>query len=109
MEKKLNELEFSGQKYYNDTNIFDKYYKIIDRLYKIYVDKNHDYGNSFDETCDEFGLIAPVIRMNDKIKRCKSVLKNNDFKVNESLEDTISDLTNYCVMTLMWIEKNSKK
>ena len=90
-------------------NELNEYQHIINKLYKIYVDKNHDYGNSFDDTCDEFGLIAPVIRMNDKIKRCKSVLKNNDFKVNESLEDTISDLANYCIMTLMWMKKNSKK
>lgn len=90
-------------------NELNEYQQIINKLYKIYVDKNHDYGNSFDDTCDEFGLIAPVIRMNDKIKRCKSVLKNNDFKVNESLEDTISDLANYCIMTLMWMKKNSKK
>lgn len=86
-------------------NELNEYQQIINKLYKIYVDKNHDYGNSFDDTCDEFGLIAPVIRMNDKIKRCKSVLKNNDFKVNESLEDTISDLANYCIMTLMWMKK----
>ena len=90
-------------------NELNEYQQIINKLYKIYVDKNHDYGNSFDDTCDEFGLIAPVIRMNDKIKRCKSVLKNNDFKVNESLEDTISDLANYCIMTLIWMKKNSKK
>lgn len=90
-------------------NELNEYQQIINKLYKIYVDKNHDYGNSFDDTCDEFGLVAPVIRMNDKIKRCKSVLKNNDFKVNESLEDTISDLANYCIMTLMWMKKNSKK
>lgn len=90
-------------------NELNEYQQIINKLYKTYVDKNHDYGNSFDDTCDEFGLIAPVIRMNDKIKRCKSVLKNNDFKVNESLEDTISDLANYCIMTLMWMKKNSKK
>ena len=90
-------------------NELNEYQQIINKLYKIYVDKNHDYGNSFDDTCDEFGLIAPVIRMNDKIKRCKSVLKNNDFKVNELLEDTISDLANYCIMTLMWMKKNSKK
>lgn len=90
-------------------NELNEYQQIINKLYKIYVDKNHDYGNSFDDTCDEFGLIAPIIRMNDKIKRCKSVLKNNDFKVNESLEDTISDLANYCIMTLMWMKKNSKK
>lgn len=86
-------------------NELNEYQQIINKLYKTYVDKNHDYGNSFDDTCDEFGLIAPVIRMNDKIKRCKSVLKNNDFKVNESLEDTISDLANYCIMTLMWMKK----
>lgn len=90
-------------------NELNEYQQIINKLYKIYVDKNHDYGNSFDDTCDEFGLIAPVIRMNDKIKRCKSILKNNNFKVNESLEDTISDLANYCIMTLMWMKKNSKK
>ena len=90
-------------------NELNEYQQIINKLYKTYVDKNHDYANSFDDTCDEFGLIAPVIRMNDKIKRCKSVLKNNDFKVNESLEDTISDLANYCIMTLMWMKKNSKK
>lgn len=90
-------------------NEINEYQQVINKLYKIYVDKNHDYGNSFDDTCDEFGLVAPVIRMNDKIKRCKSVLKNNDFKVNESLEDTISDLANYCIMTLMWMKKNSKK
>lgn len=90
-------------------NELNEYQQIINKLYKIYIDKNHDYGNSFDDTCDEFGLVAPVIRMNDKIKRCKSVLKNNDFKVNESLEDTISDLANYCIMTLMWMKKNSKK
>lgn len=90
-------------------NELNEYQQIINKLYKTYVDKNHDYGNSFDDTCDEFGLIAPVIRMNDKIKRCKSVLKNNNFKVNESLEDTISDLANYCIMTLMWMKKNSKK
>lgn len=90
-------------------NELNEYQQIINKLYKTYVDKNHDYGNSFDDTCDEFGLIAPVIRMNDKIKRCKSVLKNNDFKVNESLEDTISDLANYCIMTLIWMKKNSKK
>ena len=90
-------------------NELNEYQQVINKLYKTYVDKNHDYGNSFDDTCDEFGLIAPVIRMNDKIKRCKSVLKNNDFKVNESLEDTISDLANYCIMTLMWMKKNSKK
>ena len=90
-------------------NELNEYQQIINKLYKTYVDKNHDYGNSFDDTCDEFGLIAPVIRMNDKIKRCKSVLKNNDFKVNESLEDTISDLANYCIMTLMWMKKNFKK
>ena len=82
-------------------NELNEYQQIINKLYKIYVDKNHDYGNSFDDTCDEFGLIAPVIRMNDKIKRCKSVLKNNDFKVNESLEDTISNLNNNYIMTLI--------
>ena len=48
-------------------NELNEYQQIINKLYKTYVDKNHDYGNSFDDTCDEFGLIAPVIRMNDKI------------------------------------------
>ena len=70
-----------------------------------YVDKNADYGDSFTYTCDKFGLIAAVIRINDKVNRLNSITKNNDIKVkNESLEDTLKDLANYCIMTLIYLK-----
>ena len=69
-----------------------------------YAAKNHDYGNSFGESMDEFGLISAVVRMNDKMKRIKSFAKlcPEAMKVkDESIQDTLLDLANYAVMTLV--------
>lgn len=75
-----------------------------------YVDKSADYGDSFTYTCDKFGLIAAIIRINDKVNRLNSITKNNDIKVkNESLEDTLKDLANYCIMTLIYLKNGKNK
>ena len=41
--------------------------EITDSMAKTYEAKNHDYGNSFDDSCNKFGFVASVVRMNDKI------------------------------------------
>ena len=40
---------------------------------KLYERKNKDYGNSFDKTLNEFGIVAGLIRLNDKMNRVKSI------------------------------------
>lgn len=90
---------------------------ICKRLRDIYVKKNQDYGNSFDESLDKFGLIASATRINDKVNRFSSLCtdKKKAKVVEESVKDTLMDLANYAIMTIMWLEerenlaKNSKK
>ena len=70
---------------------------------ELYERKNRDQGNSFDQTLDEFGVVAGLIRMNDKMNRIKSIYNKDTNVKDESLEDTLIDLANYAVMTLKWL------
>lgn len=76
-----------------------------------YRQKNADYGNAFEKSMDEDGLLVAKIRIGDKIRRINSLIKNNgEGQVkDEKLEDTYLDLANYCVMTILWIRKQQSK
>lgn len=78
--------------------------EITKQMTETYQRKNKDYGNSFDHTLDEFGVVAGIIRMNDKMNRIKSIYKTPSVNY-ESLDDTLLDLANYAVMTLQWLTK----
>lgn len=69
--------------------------------------KNADYGNSFDQTLDEFGLVASATRMSDKFNRFKSLMRcGSTARVeDEKIEDTLMDLAAYAIMTVEWIKK----
>lgn len=83
--------------------------EITNQMISLYNRKNNDYGNSFDKTLDEFGLVAGVIRLNDKMNRIKQLTKSNNEIKDESIEDTLIDLANYSVMILTWLSKNENK
>lgn len=68
--------------------------------------KNQDYGNSFELSLNEEGLAASRIRMGDKWNRFKNLSKSQDIKVkDESIRDTLLDMASYCIMTVMWLDK----
>lgn len=78
--------------------------KICKELNEIYAKKNADYGNSFGDTFQKLGLISAITRISDKYNRiCNLATKNsNETKVkDETIEDTLKDLANYCIMTLI--------
>lgn len=80
---------------------------ITDNMLDIFKKKNHDYGNSFELSLDEEGLAASRIRMGDKWNRFKSLSRGAKAQVNdESLRDTLLDMANYAIMTVMWMDKN---
>lgn len=80
----------------------NEYVAVVNRLYQIYLDKNSDYGDSFNSLYDEFGLTSSIIRMQDKLNRIKSLNENNRRKVkDENIKDTVMDLANYAIMTVM--------
>ena len=81
---------------------------IQDKLVNIYAKKNHDYGDSFNEGCNELGVGYAFSRIFDKTKRFQTLAKgimNNNISIevqDETIEDTIMDLANYCMMYLAW-------
>lgn len=76
-------------------------------LTDIFKKKNADYGNSFEESLEKHGLIAAVVRMEDKMLRLTSLSKNDTEQLvsDESLIDTLKDLSNYALMTAVWLEQ----
>lgn len=70
--------------------------------------KNADYGSSFTQTLNEFGLVASATRMSDKFNRFKSLMRcGSTARVeDEKIEDTLMDLAAYALMTVEWIKKN---
>jgi len=81
---------------------------IVDDMYNTYIKKNKDYGNSFENICDKFGLVAAAIPLNNKVERINSLIKHNKHEVNESIEDSLKDLANYAVMTLIYLKNNGE-
>ncbi len=75
----------------------------------IYERKNHDYGDSFHETFIEEGMAMARIRLSDKLNRFKALSRNGNQQVaDESLRDTLLDLANYAIMTVMEMEEAAK-
>ena len=70
----------------------------------MYAKKNKDYGDSFHQTFVEEGMATSRIRLNDKLERFKRLSKSNEQNVkDESIVDTLKDLANYAIMTIMEI------
>ncbi len=85
----------------NPQTVFDAYRK----LNQTFIDKNADYGNSFEESLNEFGLVAGVVRIGDKYNRLRTLSRvDTGGRVSESLSDTLLDMANYCVMTAVWLQ-----
>ena len=89
------------------TNVLE-FTALTQEMAQTYEAKNADYGNSFDKSLDEFGLVASLVRMTDKLNRAKQ-LSRQEAHVDESMRDTLMDLANYAVMTVLWMEAESEE
>ena len=78
---------------------------ICEDLNEIYARKNHDYGDSFGKGYTEYGMVMAVIRLEDKLNRLKSLIKAESLVKDESIEDTLMDLANYAIMTVIERER----
>lgn len=71
---------------------------ICDNLNHTYKAKNADYGDSFAKVRSEYPE-AICIRLMDKLERLKMLVGGHVQQVkDESIEDTLLDLANYCIM-----------
>ncbi len=85
-----------------------KFSSILMEMQELYEKKNHDYGNSFSETIQEFGFTPAIARINDKLKRLKQMVKGGQMQVDESMRDNLIDIANYCVLTIIEIDNQNK-
>lgn len=87
------------------TNV-EKHEAICAELSALYKAKNADYGDSFHKSFEEYGLTMSAIRLEDKLNRLKHFAKNAQLaKVkDESVRDTLLDLANYAIMTVMELD-----
>lgn len=74
--------------------------KIVFDMANLYQKKNQDYGNAFGQLFSEYGMNYSIMHLHEKLNRIKSVHKNNNTN-NESIKDSLIDLANYAVMTLV--------
>lgn len=73
---------------------------ICNGLRDLRLRKGHDYGQCFEFSMADYGLLSPVVRFRDKLGRLENLLKVKESKVeDESIRDTILDLGNYCILT----------
>lgn len=86
---------------------------ICNGLRDLRLKKGHDYGQCFEFSMGDYGLLSPIVRFRDKLGRLENLLKVKESKVeDESIRDTILDLGNYCILTcavLDLIEQKKKK
>lgn len=86
-----------------------RFMDITTNMAKTYAAKNHDYGNSFEQSCNKFGIIAAIVRMGDKMNRLESLAVKRAEVKDESIKDTLLDLANYAIMTVMWLNQQPKE
>lgn len=92
----------------NESKLIEVHLDICRELTETYSKKNRDYGDSFHETIQKFGFVAAYVRMDDKLNRAITLSKmwEDAPKVaDESLEDTLMDLANYAIMTVMELRR----
>lgn len=79
--------------------------ELADRITDLYCRKNADYGDAFARSLNKYGIVAALVRVNDKINRlCSLTAPGREAQVkDESILDTLLDLASYAIMAVMWM------
>lgn len=101
----MSPFDYSGPKFTDDELRFRD---ITEKMRETFLKKNHDYGNSFHETWDEFGdkgIITALTQISHKYHRLMNIGLGTKPLVDESIDDTLLDMANYCILTIMELKK----
>lgn len=93
-------------------NEVKKHQELCEHLTETYKNKNADYGNSFSEMFAELGIITAITRIGDKYNRLKNLTTKSpqDIQIkNETIRDTLLDMANYCILTIMELDRIEDK
>ena len=81
---------------------------ITNKMCNTFEVKNHDYGDSFHKLFEECGMTYAYGHMAEKLERINSLRKNEAKVKGESMKDSLYDLANYAILTIMELEKAEK-
>tara|TARA_X000001036_G_scaffold334292_1_gene313202 strand:+ start:2611 stop:3006 length:396 start_codon:yes stop_codon:yes gene_type:complete len=104
--KTLTASEFIEQKYPETSQ---ELRELQDMQYRLFCSKQQDYGSSnislggdmSNENDKKFAMLGLTIRMNDKMQRLLNLIKDDKMPNNESIEDTLIDISTYALMTII--------
>lgn len=71
----------------------------LDHCLDVLIRKQKDYGP---ENIRRFGRQGLMVRLHDKIARLENLDASGRTPENESVQDTLLDITNYCAIGIMW-------
>lgn len=87
----------------------NRFKKITDEMYDTFKAKNHDYGSSFSNLFKECGMIYAYGHMAEKLERVKSLMKDEAKVKGEGMKDSLKDLANYAILTIMELERKEEE
>ena len=87
----------------------EKHEQICKEIHEMYIKKNADYGDSVGQLYSKLGDISMLTRISDKYNRLMNLMTKEGEQNYESIEDTIQDMANYCIIWLMEREMKEYK
>lgn len=83
--------------------------QLTQQMNDTFANKRRDYGQTTSETYDKFGPVSMLTRIYDKVGRLENILcKTGKNYVGEKVEDTLLDLANYALITILEIRKREE-
>ena len=85
----------------------ERHKRVCYELNALYDRKNRDYGDSFHESWKDYGITMAAIRLGDKYNRLHNLTSKAgtvQHVADESVRDTLMDLANYAIMTVMELD-----
>lgn len=81
---------------------------ITNKMCNTFEVKNSDYGDSFHKLFEECGMTYAYGHLAEKLERINSLRKNKAKVKGESMKDSLYDLANYAILTIIELEKTEK-
>ena len=99
----------------------EQFFKRIEECYKENVEisrrKNADYASNDNpfknfELCEKLGICSTekgiLVRMSDKLQRICNLIETENKVLDEKIDDTLADLSNYSTILRLWMEQKKK-
>ena len=92
---------------FNDVMTSQLFEKMAEEIVELVDNKNKAYGDAW----QRYGIFTPLIRINDKILRLKTLSLHQEYGAlvpDENIQDTLKDIVGYALLALLWIRVSAE-